>query len=110
MREPWKAPEQAPGHLDPLSRRTARKFCLQTSFLILFVVWPYAAGIWSLPQAVTALGFSFQLVSILSAGKALLRQEHLGRGGLNHWDEALAFMAAFRFIHFVTAYGTDYPG
>jgi hypothetical protein len=42
--------------------------------------------------------------SIFSAFVAVTLREPFARGGLNHWDEALTYVALSRIVHLVQSY------
>lgn len=87
--------------LDPLSRRTLIGFALRSGALALGAA---ALAVFHVLPLQSVLRFSSALCGIavvFAVGRAARRSELLARGGLNAWDEAAAFWAAFLALHAV---------
>ena len=104
MTEPLQAAAVSHGRMDPGSRRTLARFVFRLCCLTFFIVLPYFAGLRSFSVMLELLSTFTSVGSIFCTVLALLCGEFLGRGSLNHWDEALAYMALTRLVHVIQIY------
>lgn len=104
MSEFGKAATVLQSRLDLHSKQTLGRLIIRLCGLILFIVLPYFAGLRSFSVMLQLLSTFMSIGSIFCAMMALLCREHVGRGSLNHWDEALAYMALTRLVHFAETF------
>lgn len=87
------------GRLDPLSRAMAGWFLARLGFVAALALLPCVATGRPLREGMGLAVFACALGGTVSMLFAALRQEPMGRGSLNGWDESLAFIAASRLAH-----------
>ncbi len=88
------------GTLDPLSRHRIVWFVIRLSGLAALAFGPCLAGARPAQNATALLSLACSIGGIVSMVFAKLGREPLGRGSLNGWDEALAFVAMSRLAHY----------
>lgn len=88
------------GLIDPASRQRAIWFLVRFLGVAALAFAPCLAGGRTLRDAAALLALACSLGGMVSMVFAKLSREPLGRGSLNGWDEALAFVAASRLAHF----------
>lgn len=100
-RETSAAPRE---RIDPVSRRTLTRAAFRLGGIMLLIMWPYVSGSRPLATALDLLSTFGAAAGIFCAFVALSLGEKVGQGGLNHWDEALIYVALTRLVHFAQTY------
>ncbi len=85
--------------LDAASVRAVHWFLLRLGALAVLALGLCLTSARSLRDALAVLSFACAIGGLVSMQFAKLRREPFGRGSLNGWDEALAFVAASRLAH-----------
>lgn len=106
MNVPREAPAEQQGKVDTTTRHTLARVAFRVGGATIFILWPYLAGTRPLATVLALLSTFVAVASIFCGLVALLLmllKEPIGRGGPNHWDEALIYVALTRLVHL--AYG-----
>ena len=99
------ADRNLPGHgrrphlLDPASRQATRGFTVRATLFLAYAVSPWLSGARPVADVLVRLTVAFTLGSLVATVMALLRGDRVGRGGLNRWDEAMAFNGVALLAH-----------
>jgi hypothetical protein len=105
MIDPWHIPGGAAPvpawRLDQRSRQAVAGFLLRLCGVSITGLWPYLAGAQPLYDDVGTLSALCAIAGTVGLAWAMLGRETFGRGSLNRWDEALAFVALSRLWHLV---------
>lgn len=65
------------------------------------IFWPWMAGLRQLAAGVELLMAFSAAASIFCMFVAIALREPFAAGGLNHWDEALTYVALARLLHLI---------
>ena len=105
MSDPWQAmrdlsPRATKRHLDQRSCYTVAEFLIQLwCSLSALALWLCLAGARPFHDAAAMLALVCAFSAVFSMVWAVARREDLGRGSLNSWDKALAFIALATLAH-----------
>ncbi len=88
--------------IDPASRHKIVWFLARFLGFAAFALAPCVVSGRTLREAAMLLALACSLGGLVSMVFASLCREPFGRGSLNGWDEALAFVAASRLAHFAS--------
>ncbi len=99
------SPEPA-RHLDPRSRRAIIEFLARLLGLSVIALGPFLFNSRPLHNTTGMLSLACALGAMFSTIRAVSRGDVIGRGSLNKWDEALAFVAVSRLAHLVHGFQT----
>lgn len=88
--------------VDPQSARRAEWFAIRVFALVALTAGPCLTGARPWQDAAGLLALACAVGAMVSTVFAAARREPFGRGGLNGWDETLAFIAIGRLAQAAT--------
>lgn len=92
---------QSAGAIDAVSRHRAAWFAIRLLGLAALAFGPCLAGTRPVQDAASLMSLACSMGGFVSMVFAQMRHDPFWRGGLNGWDEALAFVAASQLAHFI---------
>ena len=101
MSGPGETSAATQSRIDFGSKRTLQRTAFRLCGISLLILWPWMVGSRPLATALGLLATFGAAASIFCAFVAVALREPFARGGLSHWDEALAYVALTRIVHLV---------